>query len=648
MGITLLPDNAHENARRFACRSESSSATPSLRSRRTRIGWKHTGCDPFMNIDYLLREIAPNSQVGIRTGLVESINMRCLLAVFATLIFALSYADVTYTVTPNVAANRLDFSVSFDARDASVDVQLPRWAPGSYRLYNPGISGLKATRGGADLPVTSVNDNTWRIVAGLAGPVTVTYTAQMRMNDGAVHVTGPHNYVYVVGRIKEPCQLKVTLPQDWRIAVGLDEKNGGWTAPDYDVLADNPITMGDFLLDTYTVKNIPHYIVLYGAGRNFVDRPRLAKYCEDITRAQADFFGDIPYKKYVWHFNVNSGMDGAGGLEHLSSTSISLAAGVGPRAVSVLSHEFFHLWNVKRIRSFPLGPFDYQNLPKTGALWWLEGVTDYYASLLLHRYEIMPASEMYGEIISNFRGYDRHAQKNNINSDEASMRVGETNGGRGNSSGYLMSYYTMGWVSGLCLDIEIRRLSNNRHTLDDVMRALYASSGHGKPGFQEDEIRKQCIRFGGAEMGAFYDRVIKTNGGIPVEESLAKVGLKIENVDERYVDVGFLYRGDEGAIVVQRDAGELKRNERIVRIGGVSLAGMNPIQAATKAGEMLDSAPAGVPLALDLAGDEEQTVTIVPELKVRSVQRVVKVPNATTEQVMLREALLRTRSVPKE
>jgi predicted metalloprotease with PDZ domain len=461
-------------------------------------------------------------------------------------------------------------------------------------------------------------------------------------------MTGPHNYVYVVGRIKEQCNLKVALPDNWRIAVGLDEKNGGWTAPDYDVLADNPITMGDFLMDTYVVKNIPHYIVLYGTGREFVDRPRLAKYCEDITRAESHFFGgDIPYKKYVWHFNVNTGMDGAGGLEHLSSTSISLAAGVGPRAVSVLSHEFFHLWNVKRIRSVPLGPFNYQELPKTGTLWWLEGVTDYYASLLLHRYGILPEKYIYEDIVSNFRGYDSHPQRNNINPHEASMRVGETNNGRGNSNGYLMSYYTMGWVAGLCLDIELRRLTNNRHTLDDVMLSLYQTSGLPKPGFEEGEIRNQFVRLGGVAMGTYYDRIVPENGGIDVREALAKIGPQIEQLDERYKDVGFEFTGSDGAIQIRRDAGELKRGDRIKRIGSVYLGDLNPVQAAKQAREALDAAPAGVPIALDYAGDEEATVMVTPQLRVRTATKVTKVAGPTTEQVMLREALLRTRSVPR-
>jgi predicted metalloprotease with PDZ domain len=573
--------------------------------------------------------------------------MRCIVVLLAALLAACAFADITYTLSPNPGANRMDFAVSFETDRPTVEIQLPRWAPGSYRLYNPAIAEVKAMRGSSDLAVTAVNENTWRIDAGSPGAVTVTYNAPIRMNSGALHFTGPHNYVYLVDRKTEACRLRINLPSGWRAINGLDEDGAGWKAPDYDTLADNPITMGEYLLDTYTVGNKPHYIVMYGAGKDNVDRAELTKYCKDITISQTHFFGDMPYNKYVWHFNISNSMDGAGGLEHLSSTSISLAAGLGPRAVSVLSHEFFHLWNVKRIRSKPLGPFDYQNLPKTGALWWLEGVTEYYASLLLHRYGILPQKYIYEDIVDNFRGYDNHPQRNNINPNEASMRVGETNHGRGNSNGYLMSYYTMGWVAGLCLDIELRRVTNNKHTLDDVMLSLYQISGLPKPGFEEGEIRKQFVRFGGDEMGAFFDKVVHENGGIPVMESLAKVGLQIEQIDERYKDHGFEFTGADGAIQIRRDAGDLSRGDRIKRIGSTYLGDLNPIQAAKAAQAALDAAPAGVPIALDYAGDEEATVMITPQLRVRSVTRVTKMARPTTEQIMLREALLRVVPLPK-
>jgi predicted metalloprotease with PDZ domain len=572
--------------------------------------------------------------------------MRCLTPIVVALIAACAHADIDYLLAPNIETSRLQVQMTFETNGALVELKLPRWAPGSYRLFNPSIEGVTAKRGSTEISVTKLDDNTWRIDPASAGQISVSYTAPIRLNQMAVHVTGPQNYLYVAGRKDENCKLRVDLPAGWRAINGLDEGGGGWTAPSYDVLADNPTTMGVYLLDTYYVQKKPHYIVLYGSGATYVDRQDLMKYCESVTRAEASFFGEIPYNKYVWHFAVNNNLDGAGGLEHLSSTSISLAAGVGPSTVRVLAHEFFHLWNVKRIRSKPLGPFDYQNLPKTGALWWLEGVTDYYASLLTHRYSILSENDFYQDVIRNFREYDGHAQKNNVSPNESSMRVGETNNGRGNSNGYLISYYTMGWLSGLCLDIEIRRLTANKKSLDDVMRALYAISGHGKPGFEEGEIRKQCIRIGGPEMGPFYDLVVKTNGSIPVRESLAKLGLEIVRQDERFVNLDISFQGAAEYIEIRRDFGDLKRGMRVAAIGGQSLEGLNPIQSAKKAKRILDAAAAGEPLEFGLAG-EGQTVTIVPELKVREMAVVRKIQNAAQDAIALRNALLVRMGVPE-
>jgi hypothetical protein len=210
-----------------------------------------------------------------------------------------------------------------------------------------------------------------------------------------------------------------------------------------------------------------------------------------------------------------------------------------------------------------------------------------------------------------------------------------------------MSYYTMGWVAGLCLDIELRRVTNNKHTLDDVMLSLYQISGLPKPGFEEGEIRKQFVRFGGDEMGVYFDKVVHENGGIHVMESLAKVGLQIEQIDERYKDYGFEFTGADGTIQIRRDAGELKRGDRIKRIGSTYLGDLNPIQAAKAAQAALVAALAGVPIALDYAGDEEATIMITPQLRVRSVTRVTKMARPTTEQIMLREALLRVVPLPK-
>lgn len=454
---------------------------------------------------------------------------RLLAALLLSLASGLSLAEVKYTVLPLPEQNRLKVQVDFESKAGALEVQMPNWAPGAYILSMPGrnVQDFVWKVGASEVTSEKVGENTWKANLAQAGTSGITYTVPCQLSSGAMHFSGPPTYVYVVGRKEESCRLTLNVPEGWKIAVGLDGSGKVYTAPDYDVLADNPVTLGDFVELSYSSLGKPHTIAMRGAPREQIDKDKIVKVCKHISEAQADFFGGLPYSKYVWHFNVTPGQDGGGGLEHLSSTQITLAQGIGPRSVRVLSHEFFHLWNVKRIRSKVLGPFDYTALPKTGALYFLEGTTDYYASLLLTRYGWFDDKVFYGDLISNTSAVRGNAARLEVSPYESSMRVGEASNGRGNSNGWRISYYNLGWLVGLVLDIELRARTNGRRSLDDVTRALWDLCKNDKPGFEEDEIRKQCIRFGGQAMGEFFDRVVMRPGELPLEEQLAKVGLKL-------------------------------------------------------------------------------------------------------------------------
>jgi predicted metalloprotease with PDZ domain len=453
----------------------------------------------------------------------------------------------------------------------------------------------------------------------------VTYTLPARVVDGAIHYSGPSSYLYVVGRKEEKCRLVLETPADWKVACGLNEVRGKateFTAPDYDVLADNPVSMGDLIVDTYTVGGKPHIIAMRNEAAKQMDRAELLKLCKHISESQMDFFGGLPYDKYVWHFAITNGR-GGGGLEHLSSTQITMGSTLTPGSAGLCSHEYFHLWNVKRIRSKPLGPFDYTQLPKTGALWWLEGVTDYYADLLLLRYGWFNEEDFFTNLVQNFGAVRGNAARLEVSPNEASMRVGEAANGRGNSNGYRISYYNLGWVVGLCLDVELRARTNGRRSLDDVTRALWAMCKDGKPGFEEDEIRKQCVRFGGEAMGEFFDRVVMRPGELPVEEALAHAGLKVEQRTDRFVNNGIQWqpRGENRAPTITQVSGPatnlLRTGDVIVSIGGVKVDG--PGSVNTELGKLKDGVEAKFVVMRD---GQETEVSITPTLGSRTGWKV--------------------------
>lgn len=588
--------------------------------------------------------------------------MRCHLRVLSfAFVFALAVAanaEIAYRVVPNPDDGKLAISITVPNHGSVTDFQIPSWSPGAYvfNTFWKAVSDLAATDSkGKALTVTKKNDSTWS-VAGGDGPVTVSYTTPCAYTDGAMHYSGPSNYLYVVDRKNERCKLTVDAPSGWPVYTGLDEvkkAKNTFTAPTYDVLADNPVSTGDLLVDQYTVAGKPHYIVLRGAARGDIDRAYLLKACKAFTSEQADFFGGLPYHKYVWHFSVNDAVDGGGGLEHLSSTQIGVASGMGYRVQSVLSHEFFHLWNVKRIRAFPLGPFDYTKLPKTGALWWLEGVTDYYAWYLPYRYQWWDKSRFLDRVIANMDRVRANPARLEVSANEASLRVGEANEGRGNSNGFKISYYDLGWLAGMCLDLEIRSRTNGRRSLDDVERALWAMNKDNQPGFQEDLIRKQCIRFGGASLGPFYDRVVMTAGEMPIEEQLAKAGLKITEEDQHFPDLGITYseaKGSHGEVVSTVSGvaeGKLLKGDIILAVNGRSLNLDTNRAISTTMSEIVAGLKAGTTVRFHISRDaRESDVEITPADGVKKVRHIIEDPAASTAAITVRNGWLATRSVP--
>lgn len=566
-----------------------------------------------------------------------------------SVLVSLSFADIRYTVTPMPDVNKVKVQMSFDAKAGPLELQMPNWAPGAYILSMPGrnVADFAFKDSAGAVAFEKVGENTWKASLARGGTVSVDYTVPSTMTAGAMHYSGPSTYLYVVGRKEEDCKLSLNVARGWSIAVGLDGSGTEYHAPNYDVLADNPVTLGNYIELNYSVRGKPHIISLRGAPRAQVDQKKILDVCKHVTKAQADFFGGLPYNKYVWHFNVIPGTDGGGGLEHLSSTQITLAAGVGPGSVRVISHEFFHLWNVKRIRSKVLGPFDYTVLPKTGALWWLEGTTDYYASLLLLRYGWMDEVAFHNDLIRNLNSVRNNPARLEVSPYESSMRVGEANNGRGNSNGWRISYYNLGWLVGLCLDIELRALTQGRRSLDDVTRALWdLNKNPNRPGFEEDEIRKQCVRFGGPAMGEFFDKVVMKAGELPIEEQLKKVGLELAQVEESYVDPQFdlapIFGGGNGVRIARVRGGAetagLMADDVVLEVNGASIASGSSQEALGKASAAVRAAGAGSALKLKVRRvGEEKEFSVTPVEAKRSLWRVIDGKVVDTEKIALRK-----------
>ena len=589
---------------------------------------------------------------------------KLMLPVFIFASYGAAHAEIDYkvAVVPDKEQFRVDILIPADK--GPVSVQMPSWMPGAYTYGNfyENVKDVTAKDAkGTALDVQHPDKNTWTAAATDRGVIDISYSVPIRgqrrfaqTNDNSfVQISGASTYMYVVGRKTEKCKVTFAVPDKWPLMLGLDADNGApntFDAPSYDVLADAPVSTGsDLIIDKYSLRGKDHYIVLEGAAKSQVDKARLLKDCRFVSAAETDFFGGAPYHKYVWHFIVYPAADGAGGLEHLSSTQISLSSGEGPRAQSVLSHEYFHLWNVKRTRAKVLGPFDYLTLPQTGSLWWLEGVTDYYAGLIPYRYGECKRDQFFDDVTRNVTAVRSNPARLTVSPYQASYQVGAANNGRGNSNGFQISYYNLGWLAGMCLDIEIRQQSNSKHSLDDVTRALYDLCKDNKPGFEEDEIRKQCIRFGGPSLGPFYDKVVMSPGELPIEEQLGKAGLKMDEHDEPIVDAGFrIAPGRDGirfAAVHGPAEGKLEGDDTLVSINGHALASTDPRGAAAVITPIMQAAAVGTPIKLVVKrGGQDVPVEIDPVMSSHKVKTISDDPAATAAEIALRNGWLYTKT----
>ena len=365
----------------------------------------------------------------------------------------------------------------------------------------------------------------------------------------------------LVGHESATHRLRVEAPAGWRVTTGLDAVDGWFSASDYDELIDSPFECGTHRLVQFEVDGRPHEIALWGTGNEDIDR--IVADSRRIVLAARDMFGGLPYRRYVFIILLADGL--YGGLEHRNSVvNLYDRWGFQPerryeRFLGLTSHEFFHVWNVKRIRPRPLGPFDYRGENYTRQLWAMEGITSYYDNLLLVRaglitparyleilaedivkHEALPGKDLQSLTESSFDAWIKYYRP-----DEHSV----------NSS---VSYYLKGSLAALLLDLLIRHRTAGRRSLDDVMRLLFERYPATGPGFDDaigirPEV-EQVLAAGGAtdcDVGAFFSDVIEGCASLSYDAAFASVGLCLEWGSAGHAWHGMTLTTQHGRLVVQ-------------------------------------------------------------------------------------------------
>jgi predicted metalloprotease with PDZ domain len=486
-------------------------------------------------------------------------------------------------------------------------VVIPNWAPGAYRLMDSwqNIRDVVAVSAAGDsLPIEQDSPISWVIDPKGAARITVRYTAGLRDTDqwrrpnnrwflrsSSGVVDGPRTFMYLDGWKQAPARVAFQVPAGWRVATGLvptTVDSTTYAAPNYDVLIDSPVLLGKFLTYRFSAAGTPHRAVVdLGGGRAYAPGV-FVDMLQRISTTAIGIFGSAPYTDYTYIFVGGRG----GGLEHLNSTTIGVTTETlarNPRgAEAVSAHEFFHAWNVKRIRPVELGPFDYEHEVRTVNLWWSEGVTDYYADVILARAGLDSPDDLVRGLATSIGNYRSNPARVLISPERSSWTAWDS---PAVNNSQVISYYLQGELLGFLLDLAIRDSTDNAKSLDDVMRYLLDHYA-GERGFTRDELVAAVRSATGRDFEEFWRLYVSGATEIPWDDYLRAAGWTVVFTETPDIDarIGSIPPAVQGgrwrAVATPRGAAEaagLRTGDELVRINGRSVIDGTDVSAAVRA-----------------------------------------------------------------
>lgn len=424
------------------------------------------------------------------------------------------------------------------------EIMLPVWTPGSYmvREYSRHLEAMEARDSAGNLiPLEKTRKNRWRVKSAGGGPVTVRYLVygrEMSVRNNWIEnefamINGAPTFVVPVGGLAEKATVEFKLPAGWQAYSGLTREAGAFVATDYDELVDSPFLLGTPAKFEFTVGGKPHFLLNVGDD-GFWDGSKAALDLQKIVETQRQMWGELPYRQYLF---MNLLTDARGGLEHRNSTLVMSHRFAQRKRTDYLSwlglmaHEYFHVWNVKRLRPEALGPFDYENEVYTRSLWVAEGITSYYDDLMVRRAGLSTTAEYLealGKSIDRLQTTPgREVRSLSESSYDAWIKLYRPDENSVNTN---ISYYTKGLLVAFLLDVEIRSASQGAKNLDDVMRLAYAR--FQSRGFQEPEFRSLIEEVAGTSLTDFFRAYVDGTEELNYEKAFKYYGLRFQPVDQ--------------------------------------------------------------------------------------------------------------------
>ncbi len=473
--------------------------------------------------------------------------------IFLVLLSAAAWSrNVSYTLKIE-KPHRHNFSIEIRyplSGEAQVSFVMPAWAPGYYAIRNlaKNVYHVKAAdEQGRELPFRKTDKETWQVETAGAQQVTLSYQVyayshgdpySAHLGPGFAYYNGAYLFMYVEGEKNSPADIRFQYPADWDFHTALPEKIGEnhYRAPDYDVFIDSPAFFGRLSKFSFEVLGKPHHVVL-NAGYAY-NREQMTTDLTRLVKWFAGMFGDLPYQEYTFFVRVAD--PGHGGIEHLNAN----VSCVIPAALSgdlndpnyfghflmLESHEFFHAYNVKRIRPAGLGPFDYTREVYTRLLWFSEGFTSYYTHRplvtagILERQKIYPSwAGYYQDLYENAALYIKPVSQYSFDSWIAESDIPDYT---------FRVFYRKGAYIAMLLDIDMRRRSGHQKSMDGFFRFLYQEVYKAGKTFNLPEFLALLNRYSGNDYGEFFRKYVTGTEPLPIQETLAEIGLDLHAAEE--------------------------------------------------------------------------------------------------------------------
>ncbi len=489
----------------------------------------------------------------------------------------------------NPASHLLEVKIHLPSGPAHRDLQLPVWnALYQVRDFSQYVNWVRASASGKLLPIEELDKTTWR-VEGTASGATFEYqiAADLPGPYGA-QLNPQHAFFNLAEVLMYPTDgrhlpVEVTfqnVPANWRIATSLTSSSAmSFTAPDYDHLVDGPVEIGGFR-DAVFDQGGARYRVVVDADPADYDIQNIVAMDRSIVTAATAWMNDRPFDHYVFLYHFPRG-PGGGGMEHAYSTAIQLNAKyvtANPEYLyKVTAHEFFHLWNVKRIRPQSLEPLDYTKENYTPSLWFSEGVTSTVAPYILLRAGLLNEARYFQEISDQITDLETRPAHLTQSAEDSSLDAWLEKYTYYRTPQRSISYYNKGELLGIMLDLEIRQATQGAHSLRDLfhwMNENYARHGRFFP--DTEGIRQAAEAVSHEDLGWFFQKYVVGLEEIPYDRFLNTVGLRVVRLTRVVGDPGFtLVRSFEGAAFVgsvapggNAERAGLNAGEEIVSING--------------------------------------------------------------------------------